>query len=322
MPRVARVESPGSLFHIMAHSVEEKPLFADDQDKAEFLSRFEKALAKSRFICYTWALMDNHYHLFVRASENRMCKLMQGLNGGYAMYYNKRHGKHGPLFWGRFKALLCQDQNYAAQLIQYINLNPLRAGMVKSLELLKDYIWCGHSFLMGDKNGSGKNFQKREECLRRFGENEEQALKSYIEFLIESCGENTETAGQLSKVEATEISGSWKGWPSVIGDPEFVSDTLERYQDYLRRKHRVADYEYVLENIAQKVCQEYHISINELKRRGRKNARAFARAVFCYRLHVQEYIPLSVIARFLKTTISPVAVLVQKGVAICETAAV
>ena len=89
MPRMARIESPGSLFHIMAHSVEEKPLFADDLDKAEFLSRFEKGLAKSGYICYTWALMDNHYHLFVRASEKRLSKLMRGLNGGYAMYYNK-----------------------------------------------------------------------------------------------------------------------------------------------------------------------------------------------------------------------------------------
>ena len=318
MPRMARIESPGSLFHIMAHSVEEKPLFADDLDKAEFLSRFEKGLAKSGYICYTWALMDNHYHLFVRASEKRLSKLMRGLNGGYAMYYNKRHGKHGPLFWGRFKASLCQDQNYAFKLIQYINLNPLRAGLVKSLEQLKDYIWCGHGLLMGDKNALGKNFQKREESLRRFGENEEEAIKSYIEFLIESCGENTETAGQLSKVEAAEISGSCKGLPTVIGDPEFVADTLEKHQDYLRRKHRVADYEYVLENIAQKVCQEYRITINELKRRGRKNNRAFARAVFCYRLHIQEFIPLSVIARFLGTTISPIAILVQKGTVINE----
>ena len=165
----------------------------------------------------------------------------------------------------------------------------------------------------------GKNFQKREESLRRFGENEEEAIKSYIEFLIESCGENTETAGQLSKVEAAEISGSCKGLPTVIGDPEFVADTLEKHQDYLRRKHRVADYEYVLENIAQKVCQEYRITIKELKKRGRKNTRSFARAVFCYRLHIQEYIPLSVIAVFLGITISPVAILVQKGEKICET---
>ena len=320
MPRMVRLESPSSLFHIMAHSVEEKPLFVDDQDRSEFLSRFEKGLTKSGFLCYTWALMDNHYHLFLRTSEKRMSKLMRGLNGGYAMYYNKRHGKRGPLFRDRFKSALCQDQDYAVQLVKYINLNPLRAGIVKSLEQLKKYTWCGHGFLMGDKYAAGKSFQKREECLRRFGENEETALKSYIEFLIQSCGENTETAGQLSKIEATEITGSCKGWPAVIGDPEFVTKIMDVHKDIIHRNHRKADYPYVLKKIADKVCQEYGISINELKRRGRKDSRAYARADFCYRLHIQEFIPLSVIAEFLGTTISPIAVLVQKGAEFCEKA--
>ncbi len=318
MPRMYRMESPSSLVHIMAHSVEEKPLFVDDDDKSEFLSRFEKGLSKSGFLCYTWALMDNHYHLFLRTSEKPMSKLMRGLNGGYATYCNKRHGKHGPLFRNRFKSTLCQDQDYAAQLVKYINLNPLRAGMVNSLEDLKDYIWCGHGFLMGNSNVLGKTFQRREKCLRRFGKNEEEALKSYIDFLLQRCGEKSEVAGQLSKVEKTEISGSCKGWPAVIGDPEFVTKIMSKHKDVIHRIHRKADYPYVLETAAQKVCLEFKITLKELKKRGRMNTRAFARAVFCYRLHVLEFIPLSVIAGFLGTTISPIALLVLKGVAICE----
>lgn len=318
MPRMIRLESPGSLVHIMAHSVEEKPLFVDDQDKLEFISRFEKGLTKSGFLCYTWALMGNHYHLFLRTSEKPMSKLMRGLNGGYASYYNKRHGKHGPLFRGRFKATLCQDQHYAAELVRYINLNPLRAGMVNSLEQLKNYTWCGHGFLMGNSNALGKTFQKRAECLRRFGENEEEALKSYIDFLIQSCGGKPEIAGQLSKVEATEISGSCKGWPTVIGDPEFVTNIMNEYKNVIHRNHRKVDYPHVLETAAQKVCLEYNITLKELKKRGRNNTRAFARAAFCHQLHIQEFIPLSVIANFLGTTISPIAILVQKGADICE----
>ncbi len=318
MPRMFRLESPGSLVHIMAHSVEEKPLFVDDKDKSEFISRFEKGLIKSGFHCYTWALMDNHYHLFLRTSEKPMSKLMRGLNGGYATYYNKRHGKHGPLFRNRFKSTLCQDQHYAAELVRYINLNPLRAGMVNSLEQLKKYIWCGHGCLMGDSSAIGKTFQKREECLRRFGENEEEALKSYIDFLIQSCGGKPEIAGQLSKVESTEISGSCKGWPTVIGDPEFVTQIMNKYKNLIHQNHRKADYPFIMGTIAQKVCLEYNITLPELKKRGRNNAIAFARAVFCYRLHIQEFIPLSVIASFLGTTISPIAILVQKGADICE----
>ena len=79
MPQMARMEAPGSLVHIMAHSIEGKPMFVDDMDRAEFLSRFEKGLEKSGYQCYTWALMDNHYHLLLRTSEKPMHKLMQGL---------------------------------------------------------------------------------------------------------------------------------------------------------------------------------------------------------------------------------------------------
>lgn len=315
MPQMARMESPGSLVHIMAHSIEGKPMFVNDPDRAEFLSRFEKGLAKTGYQCYTWALMDNHYHLLLRTSEKPMSKLMRGLNGGYARYYNKKHKKNGCLFQDRFKSVLCQDQNYAVQLIKYINLNPLRAGMVNSLEQLKNFQWCGHGFLIGKGNTRGETFQKREHCLRRFGDNELDAIKAYLQSLEESCRGGTKTAGHLSCVEATEIVGSCKGWPAVIGDPEFASDAFEKFKQELKRKHREADYTYVMETISKQVCEKYGITENELKKRGRMNTRTEARAVFCFLLHIKEAIPLSVISRFLGTTISPVAVLVQRGAA-------
>jgi len=317
MPRMARLESPGSLVHIMAHSIEGKLLFIDEQDRNEFLSRFEKGLANTGFHCYTWVLMDNHYHLFIKTSSLPTSKLMRGLNSGYARYYNKKYNRRGYLFQDRFKSLLCQDQDYAVQLIKYINLNPLRAGMVKSLEQLKTWPWCGHGCLLGERDAHGQTFQKREECLRRFGDNEEDAIKSYLESLLQSCG--IEIAGQLSSIEAIEIAGSCKGWPAVIGDPEFVKNAMEEYKYFLNRKHRKADYPFILESVSVEVCEEYHITLKELKHRGRKDNRSDARAVFCYRLHVNEFIPLAVIANYLGITIPPVAILVQKGAAISET---
>jgi REP element-mobilizing transposase RayT len=304
----------------MAHSIEGKPLFVDDQDRDEFLARFEKGLVKTGFQCLTWALMDNHYHLFLRTSELPMSKLMRGLNGGYASYYNKRYKKHGYLFQNRFKSVLCQDQDYAIELIKYINLNPLRAGIVSSLEQLKTYAWCGHGYLLEECDAKGANFQKREECLRRFCENEKNAVKSYLESLSESCGTANETAGQLSSIDATEVKNSCKGWPAVIGNQEFVKNALEKYQHFVKRKHRKTDYPVVLETISKEVCQKYGITISELKKRGKRNIRADARAAFCYRLHVVEFIPLMVIASYLGTTISPIACLVNKGASISETA--
>jgi REP element-mobilizing transposase RayT len=312
---MARLESPVSLFHIMAHSIEGKYLFLDDQDRNEFLSRFAKGLTGSDFQCYAWTLMDDHYHIFIKTSHLPLSKLMRALNSGYARYYNKKYGRRGYLFQDRFQSVLCQDQDYAVQLIKYIHLNPLRAGKVQSLEQLKDWVWCGHGFLLGPKNAMGEKFQNRLECLRRFGDNETDAVKGYLQSLEQSClGDDNKTAGKLPFKEAYEISGSCKGWPAVIGDSDFAKNAMEKYSRLcFQRKHRKADYTYVLDTISNKICTEYGITHDDLFKRGRKNKLSLARADFCYQSHLKELIPLSVIAGFLRTTISPIALLVKKG---------
>jgi putative transposase len=311
---MARLESPGSLFHIMAHSIEGKNLFLDDQDRKEFLSRLTKGLTNCGFQCYAWVLMDNHYHFLIRSNDLPLSKLMRPLNGGYAQYYNKKYKRRGYLFQNRFKSVLCQEQEYAAQLIRYIHLNPLRAGKVSSLDQLKHWAWCGHGFLLGVKNANGEQFQNREESLRRFGDNENDAVKAYLQYLKLGChdGDNKK-AGQLSFTESTEIAGSCKGWPAVIGNHEFVKNAMEKYKTYLNRKHRKADYPYVLETISNKVCIEYGITKDELLKRGKKNKRSDARAAFCYQSHQKELIPLAAIAGYLRTTIPPIAAHVKRN---------
>ncbi len=313
MPRMPRLESPGSLYHIMAHSIEGKDLFLDDQDRNEFLSRFEKGLKKCDFQCYAWSLMDNHYHLIIRSSDLPLSKLMRPLNSGYAQFYNKKYKRKGYLYQDRFKSVLCQDQDYAMELIRYIHLNPLRAGLVKTLEQLKTWAWCGHGYLLGIKGARGEQFQNRIECLRRFGDNEVGAIEAYLRFLAQGCNDDMTKAGQLSITEATEIAGSRKGWPAVIGTPDFVKNAMEKYKMNLNRKHRKADYIVVLDTLSAKVCIDYGFTNDELFRRGKKNKISEARAAFCSQAHLEELIPLSVIARYLKMTISPVSVLVQRS---------
>ncbi len=314
MPRMTRLESPGSLYHIMAHCIEGKDLFIDDHDRNEFLSRFAKGIKDCDFECYAWTLMDNHYHFLIRSSDLPLSKLMRPLNGGYAQYYNKKYKRRGYLFQDRFKSVLCQDQEYAVELIRYIHLNPLRAGMIKSLDQLKTYAWCGHGLLMGTKGAYGEQFQNRIETLRRFGDNENCAINAYLQYLAQGCpSEDNKKAGQLPVTDAIEIIGSCKGWPAVIGSHEFVKNALDQYKTNLNRKHRKVDYPQVLETISNKVCTEFGITKDELLKRGKKNKRSEARAAFCYQLHFEELIPLSIIAGYLRTTISPIAAHVKRA---------
>ncbi|MFP4164512.1 MAG: transposase [Chitinispirillaceae bacterium] len=314
MPRMHRIQSPGSLAHIMAHCIEGKNLFVDDEDRNEFLSRLGHYLALTGYKCLAWSLMDTHFHLLVRTNHLPMAELMQPLNSGYARYYNKKHKRRGYLFQDRFKSVLCQDQNYAAQLIKYIHLNPLRARMVKSLKQLENWNWCGHGFLMGSETSQGQSFQNREECLRRFGKEEREALENYLKFLSEGLDEsNIESAGLLPERESAEIEGSCRGWPAVMGDPEFVRNAMEQHKIGMRRLHRKADYDYVLKKAADEICEKYQISRDDLLQRGRKDIRSDARAEFCYKVRMKELLPASVIADFLRISVSPVAVLVRNG---------
>jgi hypothetical protein len=185
---------------------------------------------------------------------------------------------------------------------------------VKTLQDLENWNWCGHGVLMGKQNALGTNFQNRIECLRRFGENEKDAIHAYLNKLSQGCEcEDVKKAGHLSDAESAEISGSCKGWPAVIGDPDFVKNAMEQYTLCLHRNHRKADYPYVLDTIAKKVCTGYGIASCELIKRGKKDKRTNARVAFCYESHSKEFIPLSIIASYLQMTISPVAVLVKRG---------
>ncbi len=314
MPRTMRLEMPGALAHIMAHSIDGKNLFEDDEDRVEFLRRLATGLELTGYQCFAWTLMDNHYHLLVRTNHLPMAKLMRSLNSGYARYYNIKHKRSGYLFQNRFKSILCQDQDYAAQLVKYIHLNPMRAGKVKTLEQLVNWTWCGHGYLLGKEGSMGGVFQNRAECLRRFGEEEQEAIRNYLNFLSEGYSpDDLKNAGQLPETEKTEVVGSCKGWPAVIGDPDFVKQAMEKHRVRMHRLHRKADYSFVLEKTAEEVCRRFGITKEDLMHRGRKDIRTRARADFCYQLYIEELLPLTVIADFLKTTIPPVASLVRLG---------
>ena len=76
---------------------------------------------------------------------------MRRLMTGYAVSFNKRHKRSGYLFQNRYKSVVCEEDSYLLELIRYIHLNPLRAGLVKDLKALDKYRWTGHSTLLGKR---------------------------------------------------------------------------------------------------------------------------------------------------------------------------
>jgi putative transposase len=309
-----RFEHAGSLVHIMARGLDGKNIFIDEHDKQEFLVRFARIRRECGYRCLSWCLMPNHYHLFLRTNEQPMSALMRPLNGGYARWFNHKYHRRGYLFQDRFKSMLCQDQDYARQLIRYIHLNPVRSGEVGSIEMLAKWPWCGHGYLLNTPGAAGISFQDRNEALRRFGSLPDRAVSLYVKYLKEGIDKaHPETAGSLSEDALFEIAGSHKGWPAVIGDADFAKNAMSCHPVAVHRRHRQADYQNVLESIAKQVTARCEIPKSLLFQKGRRDKRSQARELFCCRAHDEEKIPYGIIARYLKGTIPPIMLLARRG---------
>lgn len=149
MARSTRLDQPGSTHHVMGRTITGRPLFSDDYDRISFIVRLGRCCTCCGVKVLAWCLMPNHFHLLVRTSETPLSSFMARLLTGHASHMNTRHQGRGHLFQGRFKSILVADESYLSNLICYIHLNPVRAGLANGLAALDAYRWCGHRMLKG-----------------------------------------------------------------------------------------------------------------------------------------------------------------------------
>ena len=131
--------------------------------------------------------MSNHAHLLLRTGGQAIASVMRRLLTGYAVSFNRQHRRHGHLFQNRYKSILCDEEVYFKELIRYVHLNPLRAGLVDNLAGLDRYPWCGHAFVV---NGNEYPWHDVSFVLSRFGEKIRDARQRYREFLDGGIREN------------------------------------------------------------------------------------------------------------------------------------
>jgi len=101
-------------------------------------------------------LARKHFRLLPRCNSAELSTFMRRLPTGYAVNFNHRHKRSGHLFQNRYKSIICEEDAYLLELIRYIHLNPLRAGMVGDLDGLDNYPWSGHAVLMGKHDLAGQ----------------------------------------------------------------------------------------------------------------------------------------------------------------------
>lgn len=291
MPRLARLDAPGVLHHIMIRGIEGRNIFRDNKDRDNFLGRLSDLLPETKTGCYAWALLPNHAHFLLRSGSVGVSTLMRRLLTGYAVTFNRRHKRHGQLFQNRYKSIVCQEDTYLKELVRYIHLNPLRMRIASGLHELGKYRYCGHGALIGSRK---LDWQDTRYVLSYFGKKVGQARKAYFSYvkggiekgrrpelvgggLIRSLGGWKEIkkirSGAESRIKADE---------RILGGSDFVMEVLAEANERLDRQYELKSKGYDLADLADKVASLYRIDPAYIFSRNRRKDRVEARSLLCY----------------------------------------
>jgi REP element-mobilizing transposase RayT len=315
MPRKARIDAPGALQHIICRGIERREIFSDDVDKNNFVARLGRVISETQTPCYGWALIDNHFHLLLKTGNVPIATVMRRLLTGYAVSFNLRHNRSGHLFQNRYKSILCQEDAYLLELVRYIHLNPLRAGLVRTMHQLDRYRYCGHGVLMGKIN---KDWQDSQYVLKLFGKRVSSARKRYRGFVEKGAEKGRRpdlTGGGLVRT-----AGGWaalkdyrrqniiiKGDERILGDSDFVDSVLKEQNERLERRYRIQMQGYDFDKIADRVAKIFELKSEELLSKTRRRKRVKARSVLCYWAVNELKLPGAAVARRLKISNSAVS---------------
>jgi putative transposase len=190
MPRLARLDAPGIVHHITIRGIERRGIFRDDKDRDNLVDRLSHLHPATSTACYAWELLPNHAHFLFRTGTTSISNLMLGLLTGHVVSFNHRYHRHGPVFQNRFKAIIYQEDRYMNELVRYIHLNPLRAGITRDLSTSMHYKYCSHSTLMG-KTQCG--WQDTGCVLSYFGKEISEARRSYYTYVKDGVGRGRAT---------------------------------------------------------------------------------------------------------------------------------
>src|SRR5215813_3960948 len=146
MARPLRLEYPGAVYHVMARGQERSTIFREDADRERFCSILGAVVEDEGWQLHGYCLMGNHYHLLVETPDGHLSRGMRALNGRYAQWFNWKHDRRGHLLESRFRSVLIQKESHLLELLRYIVLNPLRAGLV---ERVGDWKWSSYRATAG-----------------------------------------------------------------------------------------------------------------------------------------------------------------------------
>ena len=222
MPRKPRIEING-YYHIVNRGVEQRVVFKETEDY-EYFEELMCFYAKSyAVIVHNYCLMSNHYHLLIEITQDNLSKYMRQLNMNYAIYFNKKYKRVGHLWQGRFKSWYVTDEAYLYTLMIYIEQNPLKANMVKDLEI---YPYSSYAYFLSD---TAPECLKKSWVVQNYGSDKE-AIKAFLNSSVD-VGQLADMKKASSLVEAPNIE--------LKPNEETLREILEEAKDKKERNRLI-----------------------------------------------------------------------------------
>ncbi len=152
MPRGARILLNNVCYHIINRGNQKQNIFLEDSDFESYLQLLKHFKRKYSIKLFGYCLMPNHIHIVLEPKKpDGLARFMQVLNQTYTTWFNSKYKKTGHLWQGRFKNMVIQKDNYFVECVYYVEVNPVRAGLVSSPA---DYFWSSYrDRVFGNKNG-------------------------------------------------------------------------------------------------------------------------------------------------------------------------
>jgi putative transposase len=267
MARKPRIEFEGAFYHVITRGNQRQKIFKEDTDYQKLLLLLTVYKNRYRYSLYAYVLMRNHIHLLIETRDIPLSKILQGINQSYTLYFNHKYKTVGHLFQGRYKAILCDRENYLLSLLKYIHNNPVRAKIAEKPDA---YPWCSHQAYIGKKNPLG--VVDTDQVLRMFSESKSRSRRRYRAFMVYKESLNKED------VYATIDQ-------RLQGDDAFVDRVLKEYDGEIKKERKRK--EYTLSAIRQAMELHHNVSLAQLRSSGKERGVMRARRLFT--LTAKEY---------------------------------
>ena len=315
MPRQARLDSPGTLHHVIVRGIEKRDIVNDKYDRKRMVSRLGDLAEETKTSVYAWVLMSNHMHILLKSGPAGLSRFMRRLLTGYAVTYNIRHKRHGHVFQNRYKSIICDEDVYFQELVRYIHLNPLRAKMVKSMSELDRYPWCGHRVIMGKRKAE---WQDADYVLSWFGQDISTGRKGYRRYLQDGIDE-----GHREDLVGGGLIRTMGGWSQVLtlrkskekvlcderilGQDEFVERILLEADKNIAGQISINERVIKAGKIILAACEESGVSVEALRGGSRRGALPGLRAQLAKELVEKPGLTMAETARQLGVTTSAIS---------------